>query len=383
MNSVIIAGDLVPIGRVAKLFDDKRFADVLEDVRSVTQECDFSIVNLEAPVVFSKECKPIKKAGPNLKTNNSAIEAIKYAGFDAVTLANNHFRDYGNKGCEDTIGVLLHNKIKYVGGGVNDVEAQQVLYQQLGGGEREKGRVCAIVNCCENEYSIADRFNAGANAIDPIKQYYSIQEAKTKADYVIVIVHGGIEGYQLPTPRMQEWYRFFIDCGADVVVNHHQHCYSGFEIYGGKPIFYGLGNFCFDKNLLGLPSWNEGYILKLMFDNSVVNYELIPYIQCRENPSVELLTDNGEFFERIERLNNIINDKVALNAEYKYFLNQTVNSQKYVLCPYKNKYLAALYVRGYLPSFLPLKKWRGLQNKIMCESHRDRYIFFLMNKLNK
>lgn len=110
MNSVIIAGDLVPIGRVAKLFDDKRFADVLEDVRSVTQECDFSIVNLEAPVVFSKECKPIKKAGPNLKTNNSAIEAIKYAGFDAVTLANNHFRDYGNKGCEDTIGVLLHNK---------------------------------------------------------------------------------------------------------------------------------------------------------------------------------------------------------------------------------------------------------------------------------
>lgn len=182
---------------------------------------------------------------------------------------------------------------------------------------------------------------------------------------------------------MQEWYRFFIDCGADVVVNHHQHCYSGFEIYGGKPIFYGLGNFCFDKNLLGLPSWNEGYILKLMFDNSVVNYELIPYIQCRENPSVELLTDNGEFFERIERLNNIINDKVALNAEYKYFLNQTVNSQKYVLCPYKNKYLAALYVRGYLPSFLPLKKWRGLQNKIMCESHRDRYIFFLMNKLNK
>ena len=41
-----------------------------------------------------------------------------------------------------------------------------------------------------------------------------IAEAKKKADYVIVIVHGGIEGYPLPAPRMQEWYRFFIDSGA-------------------------------------------------------------------------------------------------------------------------------------------------------------------------
>lgn len=137
MNSVIIAGDLVPIGRVTKLFDDNRFAEVLDDVRSVTKDCDFSIVNLEAPVVLSKDCKPIKKAGPNLKTNYAAIEAIKYAGFDAVTLANNHFRDYGNKGCEDTFGALLNNQIKYVGGGINDVDAQSILYQQLncdGGG---------------------------------------------------------------------------------------------------------------------------------------------------------------------------------------------------------------------------------------------------------
>lgn len=376
MNSVIIAGDLVPIGRVSKLFDDNRFAEVLDDVRSVTKDCDFSIVNLEAPVVLSKDCKPIKKAGPNLKTNYAAIEAIKYAGFDAVTLANNHFRDYGNKGCEDTLGALLHNQIKYVGGGVNDIEAQSTLFQQLG-----KWGGCAVINCCENEYSIADRFNAGANAIDPVKQYYSIQEAKIKADYVIVIVHGGVEGYQLPTPRMQEWYRYFIDCGADVVVNHHQHCYSGYEIYRGKPIFYGLGNFCFGQNLIGLPSWHKGFMLKLSFDNTVVNYELIPYIQCRENPRVDILTDKRAFFDNIEKLNNIIKDSVALNAEYKFFLNQTEKSQKYALCPYKNKYLAALYVRGYLPEFLPLKRWRDLQNKIMCESHRDRFLYFLKNKL--
>lgn len=52
-------------------------------------------------------------------------------------------------------------------------------------------------------------------------------------------MHGGHEHYQLPSLRMQETYRFFIDAGADVVVNHHQHCFSGYEIYNNKYIFMG------------------------------------------------------------------------------------------------------------------------------------------------
>ena len=51
-----------------------------------------------------------------------------------------------------------------------------------------------------------------------------VEEAKKKADFVLVIVHGGSEHFQLPTPRMQATYRFFVDAGADAVVNHHQHC---------------------------------------------------------------------------------------------------------------------------------------------------------------
>ena len=42
---------------------------------------------------------------------------------------------------------------------------------------------------------------------------------------------------------MKETYRFFVDCGADAVINHHQHCYSGYEYYKDKFICYGLGNF--------------------------------------------------------------------------------------------------------------------------------------------
>lgn len=374
MINILIAGDLVPRKSVTDKFDKGLFKDVLGEVKPLVEQSDFSLVNLEAPIVEGKG-SPIRKAGPNLRCNKAVIGALQYAGFKGVTLANNHFFDYGEDGAINTMSLLSQSNIDYVGAGKNLSEASNVLYKTIG------DKTFAFINCCEHEYSIADENHPGSNPLDPIKQYYGIQDARSKAKFIIVIVHGGIEGYQLPTPRMQEWYRFFIDCGADVVVNHHQHCYSGFEIYRGKPIFYGLGNFCFYGNLSHLPSWHEGYLLKLLFDQDTIDYELIPYIQCKDGASVEILDDAEKFYKEIEKINSIISNPFALEAKHKEYMDKTIKSQKYVLCPYKNKYLAALYVRGYLPRFLPLNRWRDLQNKIMCESHRERFLYFLNNKL--
>lgn len=374
MTSVLIAGDFVPREGVASKFDKGQYEDVLGEVKPFVEQSDFSLVNLEAPIVEGKG-SPIRKAGPNLRCNKAVIDALQYAGFKGVTLANNHFYDYGEEGALNTLSLLSLSNIDYVGAGKNLSEASSILYKTI------VDRTFAFINCCEHEYSIAEENHPGSNPLDTVKQFYSIQEARSKADYVIVIVHGGIEGYQLPTLRMQEWYRFFIDCGADVVVNHHQHCYSGFEIYHSKPIFYGLGNFCFHGNLSHLTSWHEGYLLKLLFDQDTIDYELIPYIQCRESANVKITYDKKGFYKCIEKLNSIIRDPLALEANHNEHMDKTIKSQQYVLCPYKNKYLAALYVRGYLPGFLPLQRWRDLQNKIMCESHRERFLYFLNNKL--
>lgn len=374
MTNIIIAGDLTTKGRVASYFDKGRYADVLGEVKPVVERADYSLVNLESPIV-EVAGTPIKKAGPNLRSSKAVLEAIQYAGFKGVTLANNHFYDYGEEGALTTMSLLSQTDIDYVGAGKNLREAAKTLYKKI------NGKSFAFINCCENEYSIATANTAGSNPINPVSQYYAIKEAKEKSDYVIVIVHGGIEGYQLPTPRMQELYRYFVDCGADAVVNHHQHCYSGYEVHQGKPIFYGLGNFCFGQNLSHLPSWYEGYLLKLNFYEGKIGHELIPYIQCKEKPTVELVNNRERFDKEIGRLNDIIVNLDTLTSEHKHFMEKTMNSQKYVLCPYKNKYLAALYVRGYLPGFLPLTRWQNLQNKIMCESHRERFLYFLNNKL--
>ena len=374
MISILIAGDFAPENRVVEKLDERRYADVLGEVIPIVGQVDYALVNLESPIVEGAGT-PIKKIGPNLKCSKAVIGAMQYAGFNGVTLANNHFYDYGEEGALTTMSLLSKDNIDFVGAGRNLMEASKVLYRTIG------DKIFAFINCCENEYSIATETTAGSNPEDPIRQYYAIKEARDKSDFIIVIVHGGIEGYQLPTPRMQDLYRFFIDCGADVVVNHHQHCYSGYEEYNSKRIFYGLGNFCFDQCGVYQQSWYEGCFLKLIFEGSSIGYELIPYIQCKAEPRIEIVKDVGVFNSNIALLNAIICDQASLDAEYRHFLDETINSQKYVLCPYRNKYLAALYVRGYLPGLLPIHRWRTLQNKIICESHRDRFVYFLNNKL--
>lgn len=373
---ILIAGDFVPQSRTLQSLLERKYESIFGDIVKIVRECDYSLLNLEAPILLNGG-KPIPKAGPNLKAPINAIEAIQYAGFKGVTLANNHFYDYGEEGVTGTIDTLEQSNIDFVGAGKNLNEAGNVLIKRICDKE------IAFINCCEHEYSIATEFKGGSNPLNPIRIYQSIQNARIIADYVIVIVHGGIEGYQLPTPRMQEVYRFFIEAGADAVINHHQHCYSGYEYHKGKPIFYGLGNFSFDWDGKRKSIWNEGFLLKLSFDANEISHEMYPYIQGDDIPGVILMKGKKveDFYSSISILNEIVSDTNRVREEHEKYMNQTERSQSYAFCPFTNKYIAALYVRGFLPALFPISKLRGLQNKIMCESHRERILYYLSKKL--
>ena len=213
---ILIAGDFVPQGRVIDKIEAKDFGFVLGKVQPLLEDADYSIVNLEAPVITNHE-SPIVKTGPHLYCRENALEALKQTGFRCVTLANNHFRDQGEQGVVCTLEACKQRGLDTVGGGLTLNEAQQILYKSIG------SKTVAVINFCENEWSIASESYGGSAPLNPIQNFYQIKEAKEKADYVLVIVHGGIELYNLPTPRMQETYRFFIDAGADAMINHHQH----------------------------------------------------------------------------------------------------------------------------------------------------------------
>lgn len=362
--NIIIAGDFCPRRRVEKLIAEKNYQDVFSQVKEITDKADYSILNFEAPVVFN-DAKPIEKTGPNLKCSKNAVEAIKYAGFDAVTLANNHFYDFGDVGVKDTINTLKEYNIDYFGGGKNINEAKKTLYKEI------KEKKIAFINFCEREWSIATETTGGSAPLNPIQNHYQIKEAKKNADYVIVIVHGGKEHYQLPLPRMQETYQFFIDSGADVVINHHQHCYSGYEIYNGKPIFYGLGNFCFDTSHEKRDKlWEEGFMLRLSI-NDIIDFELIPFIQCGKNPNIDFIEDRVNFDNRIDELNKIINNKQLLEDNFKRLVEKEKLDYLTSIEPLTNRYINTLQRRKLFPLLASSKFRLLLMNLLRCESHKD------------
>ena len=373
MVKILIAGDFVPRARVQALIDEGKYKEVFSDILPCISDSDYSVINLEAPIVVSPSAEPIQKCGPNIKSSPLAIKALRDVGFNMVTLANNHFFDYGENGVRDTLHSCDAEGMDYVGGGVDLKQAGNIFYKKI------RDYKLAIINCCESEFSIAETGKGGANPINPVRQYYSIQEAKRNADYVIVIAHGGPENYQYPTPRMKELYRYFVDSGADVVVNHHQHCYSGYEIYNGKPIFYGLGNFCFDYANKNKSKWNDGYVVQLILDESATTFELIPYVQGFDVPGVRLMTDDEKriFHDFILECNQLIQDDLNLERKYREFCEGSEGMYLVTLEPYSNKYFRAARFRKFIPSFLSKKRACNVLNYIMCESHRERFQYAL------
>ena len=374
---VLIAGDFAPRARLAKQIETKKYSEIFpENLRKIIASSDFSFVNFESPIV-EEGYEPIQKCGPNLSCSPEAAEAVKYAGFTGVTMANNHILDYGADGLNRTVECCKKLGLDVVGVGGNLSDADTILYIE------KNGRTLAVINCCEHEFSIATESEAGANPLNPILQYYAIQEAKKQADYVLVIVHGGHEHFQLPSPRMKETYRFFVDAGADAVVNHHQHCYSGYEYYNGKPIVYGLGNFLFDWLGETRQTWFEGYFAEIDFKSQCISLTIKPYIQCKEYPNIRLMNEEEtiQFQKSISALNEIISDDEKLSTAINQYYEKSSWGELFSVEPYRGKIFKKIAYWGILPKMMNTAKRLGLINHIDCESHRDKLLFALKKSI--
>lgn len=374
--NIIVAGDYCPRYRIAEMLLNSDYS-YFDEISDIIRSADYSIVNLECPICES-DISPIVKCGPALKTNTNVVKSIKYAGFQCATLANNHFRDFGDIGCNNTINELANHLIDHVGGGNTLKEAQRILYKDI------KGERLAIINICENEFSIATETTAGAAPIDLIDNYHQILEAKSNAKYVLMIIHGGHEMYQLPSPRMKKLYRHYVDLGVDAVINHHQHCYSGYEYYKGKPIVYGIGNLCFGSPNEQISKWNEGYLVNILFCKEDVKINLTPYEQdCNKTNARIAVSDDPSFHSRIKELNDIIADDDLLSVNFNKWIASCYKSKLSLFSSYHNRYLNAAASRGYIPRPASRRELVSLLNNIACESHRDISMAVLYNACNK
>lgn len=210
-----------------------------EDLTALIKDCDVCCCNFEAPLK-SKEF--ISKSGPVLCQSDHAPCFLESNGFNVITLANNHIRDYGNEGVKKTLKGFKSSLL--VGAG-NKKQAYELRIKNV------KGIQIGFLSFSHYEFGIVDEGCSDENYLGGAWINSSIvdeliRNAKDIVDFLFVLPHAGIEEIDLPLPEWRERYQHFILLGADAVIATHPHVPQGWEIVDGKYIFYSLGNFYFD-----------------------------------------------------------------------------------------------------------------------------------------
>lgn len=270
---VLFAGDFIPPSPSGSIFSDL--------LLNVLGNNDFSVVNLEAPLTQSNN--KILKTGNNFKSHPDSVQHIINGKFDAVALSNNHIRDFGGQGVLDTLEICKKSKILTVGAGKHLDAAGEPLMITI------KGKRIAFLNFSEKEFNIAGQESPGANPFDLIDAFYQIQDAKAVCDVVFVIYHGGIEYHYLPIPTIIKQFKFLIDAGADGIVSHHTHRYSGVIEYRHKPIFLGLGNFLSSTKTKVTDDWLIGVMAVVTISSDAIQHQIIPTKMNRDFAFVDVL----------------------------------------------------------------------------------------------
>lgn len=212
----------------------------LFDNVDIFKKDDISFLNLEGPV---------SDIGHNVGSKYSfrmdpkVIGALKSAGVDVVSFANNHVGDYTVKAFTDTLKRLSDGGILFTGAGLDYSQATEPTII-----EKNNIKLCflAFSDVGPNWIKATQEKPGILIASDP--NFSSIiGYAKAKCDALIVSFHWGDE-YKPHTARQAKLAHLALDSGADIVVGAHPHVPQDIEIYNSKPIMYSLGNFMFDQS---------------------------------------------------------------------------------------------------------------------------------------
>ncbi|MEX1013797.1 MAG: CapA family protein [Candidatus Paceibacterota bacterium] len=201
---------------------------------------DITIGNLETTI--SERGYPTRELYL-FRSSPDSVKGLTYAGFDVLSVANNHSNDYGRIAFEDTINFLEKANITSIGGGMNISEAYKAKFIEI------ENTTIAFLAFSDFAMLIPTKTDSGmATTLDENLMWSSINEAKEEADIVIVLFHYGDEYELKPNERQVIFSRKAIDYGADLIIGSHPHVIQTTEKYKNGFIAYSLGNFIFDQD---------------------------------------------------------------------------------------------------------------------------------------
>jgi poly-gamma-glutamate capsule biosynthesis protein CapA/YwtB (metallophosphatase superfamily) len=234
---------------------------------------DLRIGNLEC--VLSNRGTPWDRTPKtfHFRTDAKNEDCLKAAGFNFLSLANNHTLDYDYDALLDMLAHLDKAGVRHGGAGADSTQASRPVLLSAG------GTTTAIIAFTDNEPDWeATNQRPGIYYVPPdqrderaIHLFDLIKETKTKADIVIVLAHWGSNwGYQ-PEPEHPPFARKLVDSGADIVLGHSCHVFRGIEIYRERLILYSVGDFVDDYAIDEIERNDESFIFIVETDGDHIN----------------------------------------------------------------------------------------------------------------
>ena len=348
-------------GDIVNLTAKEDFID--DSLKDIIKNSDVAICNFEAPIK-TENMEAIKKAGPHMYQSKESIKYLNDAGFNMVSLANNHIYDYGQEALEKTLLELNKHGVNFIGGGKDfeDAYATKIIDKD--------GIKIGFLAAAENEFGcLYEEQNRGGYAwlFHPLIED-NIRALKSEVDFIVLISHAGVENIEFPIKEWRDRYKRLCDVGIDVIIGHHPHVPQGFEKYNDSMIFYSLGNFYFDT---------AGFQ-----DKSDDSYSVILEFNKDGSKDFEIIYHKKTNY-RVHRVGKLEVDfdlsSLNLLLEYNYIKRNDEISLKLFDQYYYGYYKSALGIMPKKMKLLSVVKW--ILKKIIFPSkgHNNRYLLLLHN----
>lgn len=254
--TLVLVGDVM-LGRGVAPAVAADPTSVFERLRPVLVDADVALGNLESPLTT----RPHLTGGHALEADPSAAAVLAGAGFDVMSVANNHATDAGRATVLDTLGALSNVGLRGVGGGATATGAAEPLVIDVA------GISVGIVAFDAAGGTAATAAAPGVSLWDGDRARDIVTELRRQVDVVVVGLHAGVELLLRPDPLLARITDELADWGADVVWGHGAHVAYPVEVRStfGRPavVAPGLGNALFDQRW---PRTRRGAVLEVLVD---------------------------------------------------------------------------------------------------------------------
>ncbi len=247
---------------------------LFEPTREIIAGADIGFCNLECSLSTRGVAQHQKY---QFRADPEMAGSLRRAGFDVVSLANNHTMDFGREAMLDTVNSVEKAGLVGVGAGKDRDDAARLRIVEKNG--LRIGFLAFTDIWHDGVVRMADRPTVAGVDTDELPD--QIKSARKQCDCLVISFHWGVEYMKRPTERQRMIARVCIDNGADAVLGHHPHVLQPTEVYKGKPILYSMGAFAWDAKLFGADN-SAIYLIELSRSSArIVGTVPVKIVECR------------------------------------------------------------------------------------------------------